>query len=190
MKHYLAIFAVIAGCSSSHDDHTPAKPEGSAATSVTVSDRAVRVPLDPPAVARVSYACSHSMQPFGNGSWSRTITYDLDAATVLSIEDNVPSMSEPRPPGLPGEPPVDAAIPANAPTHTEDTSALAPAKLSVLRRAVTKVMQGGPYDPEYPPSEGVSCQVVFTAKDGTTILTISKAQRDRKDAVNELLNGL
>ena len=53
-----------------------------------------------------------------------------------------------------------------------------------------KVLAGGPYEPEYPVPEGVSCHVTLSGATGDPFFQIDKAKRERKDAVNDLLNAL
>ena len=158
------------------------------------SNSAIRVPANPPPVARITFTCSHSNMPWGNGSQYQSTVYDLDAATVTHDSTDTPNRKDdaPRPPPqLPGSGAGSGAGSADdGVTQHHSTAKLDPEKVTKLRAAVAAVLAGGPYEPEYPPSEGISCDLALAATTGAPFFVIDKAQRDRKDAVNSLLNAL
>ena len=122
--------------------------------------------------------CSHSDMPFGNGSQMQMAVYDLDRATWTKDSANTPSTKDDKPPGPDG-------------TQLEHSiGKLSPGKVDLIRAAVAKVLAGGPYEPEYPVPEGVSCHVTLSGATGDPFFQIDKAKRERKDAVNDLLNAL
>jgi len=140
------------------------------------NDRKVRVPPDPPAVTSIAFVCSHSDEPFGNGSQLQMSVYDLDLAVWTKDSSNTPSTKDRGPP---------------PPAKTEHAQGkITPAKIALLRAAVVKVLAGGPYEPEYPVPEGVSCHMTLAGAKGDPFFQIDKAKREQKDAVNELLNAL
>ncbi len=132
--------------------------------------------------------------PWGNGSQYQTTVYDLDAATLTHDSTDTPNRKDDAPsppPRLPGAGAGSAAGSADDGVKRQhSTTKLDPAKIATLRAAVSTVLAGGPYEPEYPPSEGVSCNLSLAAAAGEPFFVIDKAQRSRKDAVNALLNAL
>jgi hypothetical protein len=142
------------------------------------NDRRVRVPADPPAVASIAFVCDPSDMPFGNGSQMQMSVYDLERAIWTKDSTNTPSTKDDKPPGPDG-------------TKLEHSNGkLSPARLLVIRAAVAKVLAGGPYEPEYPVPEGVSCHMTLSGATGDPFFRIDKANREKKDAVNDLLNAL
>ena len=142
------------------------------------NDRRVHVPANPPAVASIAFVCSHSDMPFGNGSQMQMAVYDLDRATWTKDSADTPSTKDDKPPGPDG-------------TKVEHSiGKLSPAKVQLIRAAVAKVLAGGPYEPEFPVPEGVSCHVTLSGATGDPFFRIDKAKREKKDAVNDLLNAL
>lgn len=139
------------------------------------NDRRVRVPPNPPAVASIAYVCSHSDTPFGNGSQLSISVYDLDRATWTRDRADTPSTKD------------DHIAPTKR-DHAAGTIGVT--KLQLLRAAVAKVLAGGPYEPEYPMPEGISCHVTLAGATGDPFFQIDKANRELKDAVNDLLNAL
>lgn len=154
----------------------------------------IRVPANPPPVARVIFTCSHSNMPWGDGSQYQSSVYDLDAATLTHDSTDTPNRKDGAPiapPPLPGSGAGSSAGSADdGVKHHHSITKLDPAKVATLRAAVSSVLAGGPYEPEYPPSEGVSCSLSLAAAAADPFFVIDKAQRDRKDAVNALLNAL
>ncbi len=123
--------------------------------------------------------CSHSDMPFGNGSQMSMSVYDLDRATWTMDSVNTPSTKH------------DESPPPPETTKREHSNGkIAPAKVELLRAAVAKVLAGGPYEPEYPVPEGISCHMTLSGATGDPFFQIDKANREQKDAVNDLLNAL
>jgi len=199
MRGSLLIVFLAAGCSKSEAPATSAR--GSTApprvvddASVTLApsldsagppavDRRVKVPTNPPVVSRISFVCSHSNMPWGDGYQHQSRVYDLDHATATSDTIDVPN----TPKGEPSEPPPGSKDNSK---RTHDVAALKPDHVAKLRAAVARVLAGGPYEPEYPVSEGVSCQLELAAATGEPFFTIDKAHRAQEDAVNDLLNAM
>jgi hypothetical protein len=116
--------------------------------------------------------------PFGNGSQYWSTVYNLDTASWTSDRTDTPSTKEEPPPGQEN----------TKREHT--TGAIPPAKVELLRAAVAKVLSSGPYEPEYPGPEGISCHMALAGATGARFLVVDKADRKQKDAVNDLLNAL
>jgi hypothetical protein len=151
------------------------------------NDHRIRVPPNPPAVAMITFECSHSDMPFGNGSQYSSTVYNLETATWTSDRANTPSTKEPEPPP---PPPGSKDAPKDRTKREHSTGAIPPAKVALLRAAVAKVLSGGPYEPEYPVPEGISCHLALAAAAAAPFLVVDKANRENKDAVNDLLNAL
>lgn len=111
----------------------------------------------------VSHECSHSMQPFGNGYWSRSTTFDL-AKGVLHYY----SYDTDGEPVAPDEKPNE--------TVTKSDFELTDTQAEAMRKAVDRVLSGGPYQAVYPVSEGISCSVVFSIRDAEPFLTIERSE--------------
>ena len=91
----------------------------------------------------------------------------------------------------PTPPPPGSKDPPKDRTKREHTTGTIPlAKVALLRAAVAKVLSGGPYEPEYPVSEGISCHVALATASAPPFLVVDKAYRKKTDAVNDLLNAL
>ena len=122
--------------------------------------------------------CTHSDMPFGNGSQLWMSVYDLDRAIWTKDSSSTPNTKDDKPPGLDG----------TKVEHSNGT--LSPAKIVLIRAALAKVLAGGPYEPEYPVPEGISCHVALSGATGAPFFQVDKARREQKDAVNDLLNAL
>jgi len=145
-------------------------------------DGRAHIPANPPPVGSVAFVCNHSDEPFGNGSFMTMTVYDLDRGTWTLDSATTPSTKERRVPTAPGDP---------SDTVTKHAMGkIAPAKLEPLRAAAAKVLTGGPYEPEFPVPEGISCHVTLADAKGNAFFEIEKAHNDKKDAVNDLLTAL
>src|SRR5947208_1465034 len=100
-----AFLVMLLGCSKAE----PAKPVTN--VSAVVHDAAPAVAPHAP-VAKITWGCSHSNMPWGNGQQSQSAVYDLDAKTLT--RDNI---DRPNTPGnAPPLPDTDAG------THDHGTT--------------------------------------------------------------------
>ncbi|MBV8756491.1 MAG: hypothetical protein JO257_04415 [Deltaproteobacteria bacterium] len=129
------------------------------------SQRAVVRPV-PPGPYTVTYNCEHSNEPFGKGGDINHQMIDLGAKTrVTTAYAYTDAPIAPPPPAV-----------AN----------LSPALVAMASDAVDRVLAGGPYTAELPPSEGTVC-ILTIAKGAQNLLVIDKADTKQKDAVSDLV---
>jgi hypothetical protein len=115
------------------------------------------------------YACSHSARPFGDSFMSHTVSVDLAHAAVAI--DHVE--------GKEGDEKSKQA--------KHETKQLIAAEKVELQELLDAVLKGGPYRAEYPPSEGVSCELSLKIGDAPPFFTIEKGAHLIPDAINEFL---
>lgn len=128
--------------------------------------RAVARPV-PPGPYTVSYDCDHSNAPFGKGGDVDHQTLDLGAKTRTTLAYNY----------------TDAPIAPPPPVVANASTAL----VAMVSDNVDRVLAGGPYKAELPPSEGTAC-VLTIAKGAQKLLVIDKAATKEKDAVSDLVH--
>lgn len=131
------------------------------------AQRAVVRPV-PPGPYTVTYDCDHSNAPFGKGGEVNHQTLDLGAKTRTTLAYNYTDQPLAPPP----------PVVANA----------SPALVAMLGDTVDRVLAGGPYKAELPPSEGTAC-VLTIAKGPQKLLVIEKAGAKEPDAVSELVHA-
>ena len=153
------LLLALGACSKHADAPPPPKP-------IDPSLRAVVRPV-PPGPYSVSYDCDHSNAPFGTGGDVNHQTLDLGAKTRTTLAYQY--TDEPVAP----PPPVVGNVSATLVAMTAD--------------AVDRVLAGGPYKAELPPSEGTAC-VLTIAKGPQKLLVIEKADAKQPDAVSELVH--
>jgi len=155
------VLVLLAAC---HDD-APAPPP--------------QPPPPPPKVVpagpyKVSYECSHSNEPFGKGGQVSNQTLDLGAKTRTTLAYTYDGDPAGPTPFVPPPPAV---------------SQLSDPLVAMMNDAVIKVLSGGPYTPELPPSEGTPCLLTITNASGAQLFRIEKADHAQKDAVSELVRA-
>ena len=92
----------------------------------------------------VAHACFHSMQPWGEGFWSKSTTFDVTKGVVRLHERKSDGK-----PVEPGDSPAE--------TTTSSEVVLSETKTKELREAVDRVLGGGPYRVVHAVPEGISC---------------------------------
>jgi hypothetical protein len=159
---------VISATSASAPFAEDAAAKAAAAAPKPIDDRRVAVPVNPPAVTKIAFECSHSNGPWGTGSQEGSIVYLLADAKWMSERSETP----------------------NRPRPSSSRGYLASARVAQLREHVANVLAGGPYNPEYPSPEGVSCKLSLSAKTGEPFFAIDKAKSKENDAVSALFRAL
>lgn len=175
------LLVTVAACTKAEDakPHVTDPQHGSAAIGKQ-PDR----PVSPP-TAKITWSCFHSNMPWGDGQQSSSAVYDLDAATATNDTADVPNKPRDAP-----APPPGAGAGSDGVKRTHRVSTLAADKVVSLRVAAAKVLAGGPYEAEYPPSEGTSCAVELWSATGVSQFKLDKARQGLPDAVNALIKSL
>ena len=137
-----------------------------AAPKLDPSQRAVVRPV-PPGPYTVSYDCEHSNAPFGKGGDVNHQSIDLGAKTRTTTAYAY----------------TDAPVAPPPPVVAN----LSPTLAMMVGDTVERVLAGGPYQAELPPSEGTVC-VLTIAKGTQKLLVIEKADTTQRDAVSELVH--
>jgi hypothetical protein len=164
-----------AGAGAGSGTAAPTTGSGTAAptTGAAADPSAVRIPSPVPSGdIRITYACSHSAKPFGSTHWSQTTVFDL--ATGRATTD--------RSEGDDDDPDKTRS------THVE--TILPPERVATIRASLAKVLAGGPYRPDVPVPEGVSCTLSLWVPGEKAFFTIEKATTADPDAVSQLVRDL
>jgi hypothetical protein len=204
----LAVAAAAAATSACDKQGTPAAPGSATAGSGSAGSASARgiapVAIDamidrdhvavPAAVPHgpyiVDYNCFHSDMPWGKGSQTYNLSFDLGRKQISSLSYNDPGHGETAVPAHvepgQGEPPLGQAAPPPKPT----IAALAPARVAEIGGAVDKLLHGGPYREEYPPSEGTACTLKVRVDGAEPFFTLEKASTSEHDAASALVQAL
>lgn len=117
-----------------------------------------------------NFSCMHSARPFGTTYWNRSTTFDPAASTIVTTKVD---MDEARP---------------DSRTESSETTRLDDATAEQIQTAVQRVLDHGPYQATYPPSEGVSCHLELRA-DGVAFFKIDRGGTPSVDEVATLINA-
>lgn len=127
---------------------------------------------------QIRFECFHSMMPFGKGSRSWSVLIDLAKGTMDSSSTENDG-SDP-----------DPADPDKGTKRSQSQTRLDGDRASMLRTKLDAVLRGGPYKCEYPPPEGVSCELALQLEGQNPFFSVIKSSTFETDAASDLVKTI